>query len=205
VRWSSVLVVLLALGAPVRRASAEPPRRSLELSLQAGYGDTLGQLGDRRSELEATNGGGSFALGLAFRTPYLFVPWAEIGWAALRSSRDAPKSEEFAADDASSSRLTASYGLVGPSFETGPLRFRAGVGLYRQQVTSTFVGRTIEPTSWDMGYFLGYGIRAYDGPRFGCGLETMGLLMSESQLAYVGLALRVWGNVWADWASTARR
>ena len=70
--------------------------------------------------------------------------------------------------------------------------------MFRTQVKSRFAGSTIEPSSWDMGYSLAYGVRLQDEPLYGWGLEAFGLLMSESQLAYLGLALRVWGNPWTS-------
>jgi hypothetical protein len=177
---------------------AEPPRRALEISAQTGYGHILGKNGDQTHELESRNGGASVAVAIAYRSPYLFVPWGEAGWASLQWSRETPKAREFYGEAPSTSSLATAYLLLGPGVEAGVFRFRAGIGLYHQQVTSTFAGRTITPASWDMGYFLAYGVRVHDGLRFGCGLETMGLLMSESQLAYLGVALRVWGNVWAE-------
>jgi hypothetical protein len=197
-RRVTVLLGVLACLASARPASSRPPRRALELSAQAGYGHVLGKDYDRTHELDSTRGGPSLALGLSYRSPYLFVPWLELGWAALQSSREAPKAREFMSEAPSESRLTTSYVLAGPGVEGGRIRFRAGIGLYRQQVTSSFAGHTITPSSWDMGYFLAYGVRVYDGPRFGCGLESAGLLMSESQLAYIGMAWRVWFNPWAD-------
>lgn len=196
--FATFTFTVLAVLGQVATASAKPPRRTLELSAQAGYGHVWGKDGDRSHELESRNGGASVALGVAYRTPYLFVPWVEAGWAALQWSRETPKTREFSADAPSTSSLAATYLLLGPSVEEGVFRFRAGIGLYRQQVTSTFDGQTISPSSWDMGYLLAYGIRVHDGPRFGWGVEAMGLLMSESQLAYLGLALRVWGNAWAE-------
>jgi hypothetical protein len=179
-------------------ATAKPPRRALEVSVQAGYGHVLSRNGDRTHELESRNGGASVAVGLAYRSPYLFVPWAEAGWAELQWSREAPKAREFANQGPSTSSLTTNYLLLGPSVEEGIFRFRAGMGLYNQQVTSSFAGHTITPSTWDMGYFLAYGVRAHDGPRYGWGLETQALLMSESQLAYLGISFRIWVNAWAD-------
>jgi len=179
-------------------ATAKPPRRALEVSVQTGYGLVLGNNGDRSHELESRNGGASVAVGFAYRSPYLFVPWAETGWTALQWNRELPKAREFAGQAPSTSRLTTTYLLFGPSVEEGIFRFRAGMGFYHQQVTSSFAGHTITPSTWDMGYSLSYGVRAHDGPRYGWGLETYALLMSESQLAYLGIALRVWGNAWVD-------
>lgn len=179
-------------------ALANPPRRALEVSMQAGYGHVWGKNDDRTHEMESRNGGASIAAGVAYRSPYLFVPWVEAGWTALRWSRESPKASEFSDQAPSISSLSTTYLLLGPGIEEGAFRFRAGIGVYRQQVASSFAGHTITPSSWDMGYFLAYGIRAHDGPRFGWGLETQALLMSESQLAYLGIALRVWGNAWAD-------
>jgi hypothetical protein len=196
--FATFTFTVLAVLGQVATASAKPPRRALELSAQTGYGHVWGKDGDRSHELESRNGGASVAVGVAYRTPYLFVPWVEAGWAALQWSRETPKVREFSTDAPSTSSLATTYLLLGPSVEEGIFRFRAGIGLYRQQVTSTFDGQTIAPSSWDMGYFLAYGVRVHDGPRFGWGVEAMGLLMSESQLAYLGLALRVWGNAWAE-------
>jgi hypothetical protein len=197
-RRISVAVVVFSISGHVAIAMAKPPRRAVEVSAQAGYGHVWGKNGDRSHEIESHNGGASIAVGLAYRSPYLFVPWAEVGWVPLQWSRESPKAPEFTTQAPSSSSLSTSYFLLGPSIEEGIFRFRAGMGAYRQQVTSSYAGHTITPSSWDMGYFLAYGIRAYDGPRFGWGLETQALLMSESQLAYLGIALRVWGNAWAD-------
>jgi hypothetical protein len=170
----------------------------LEVSAQTGYGHVWGKNGDRSHEIESRNGGASIAVGLAYRSPYLFVPWVEAGWAVLQWSRESPIAPEFSDQAPSISSLTTSYLLAGPSIEEGIFRFRAGMGVYRQQVTSSFAGQTITPSSWDMGYFLAYGVRAQDGPLFGWGVETQALLMSESQLAYLGFALRIWINPWAD-------
>lgn len=197
-RWPTLLGLALAALARTSTLAARPPHRAMELSAQAGYGHVWGQDGDRSRELEARNGGPSMAVGLAYRTPYLFVPWAELGWAALQWSRELPRSPEFSGEHPSYSSLSTTYLQLGPGVEAGPFRFRAGIGMYHQQVTSAFAGRVISPSSWDMGYFLAYGIRADDGPRYGWGIETIGLLMSESQLAFFGLALRIWGNTWAD-------
>ncbi len=197
-RRTSIAVFAFSIFGQVGIATAKPPRRALELSAQTGYGHVWGKNGDRSHEIESRNGGASIAVGLAYRSPYLFVPWVEAGWATLQWSRESPKTLEFSNQAPSVSTLSTSYLLLGPSIEEGIFRFRAGMGLYHQQVTSSFAGHTIAPSSWDMGYFLAYGVRAYDGPRFGWGLETMGLLMSESQLAYLGFALRVWGNPWVD-------
>ncbi len=197
-RWAPFAIVTVATWGQAETATAKPPRRALEVSAQTGYGHLFGKSGDRSHELEARNGGASVAVGVAYRTPYLFVPWAELGWAALQWSRETPKSPDFSAEAPSVSSLATAYLLIGPSVEEGLFRFRAGLGLYHQQVTSTFNGRTIAPATWDMGYFFAYGVRAYDGPRFGWGLESMALLMSESQLAYLGLALRVWVNAWTE-------
>lgn len=197
-RGNRIAAIVLSIWGHWGIAMANPPRRALEVSTQIGYGHVWGKNGDRAHEMESRNGGASIAVGLAYRSPYLFVPWAEFGWAALRWSRESPKAHEFSDQGPSTSSLSTSYLLLGPSIEVGVFRFRAGMGAYRQQVTSSFVGHTITPSSWDMGYFLAYGIRAYDGPRFGWGLETQALLMSESQLAYLGIALRVWGNAWAE-------
>jgi len=197
-KWAAFALVAIAVLAPSQTAMAKPPHSALELSVQAGYGHVLGKNGERSHEIESRNGGALLAVGLAYRTPYLFVPWAEVGWAALQWSREKPKTLEFSEQAPSTSSLTTNYLLLGPSVEEGIFRFRAGMGLYQQRVTSTFAGRTIGPSVWNMGYFLAYGVRAYDGPRFGWGLETVALLMSESQLAYFGVALRVWGNAWAD-------
>jgi hypothetical protein len=196
-RRITAIVAALAALAPTREAHAQPPRRALELSAQAGYGHVFGKDYDREHELESTNGGPSLALGLAYRSPYLFVPWLELGWAALQSSREAPKSPEFNSEAPSVSRLTTAYFLAGPSVEIARFRFRAGMGLYRQSIRSTFAGHTITPSSWDMGYSVAYGVRVHDGPHFGWGLETEGLLMSETQLAYVGIGWRFWGNPWS--------
>ncbi len=193
-----VAVVVFGTLTNANLAMAKPPRRALEVSAQMGYGQVWGKNGDRSHELESRNGGVSVAFGLAYRSPYLFVPWAEVGWAALQWSRENPKSLEFSTQASSISSLSTTYLVLGPSIEEGIFRFRAGMGVFRQQVTSNFAGHTITPSSWDMGYFLAYGVRAYDGPRFGWGLETQALLMSESQLAYLGIALRVWGNTWVD-------
>ena len=197
-RTISVAIVVFSISGYVDIAMAKPPRRALEVSAQTGYGHVWGKNGDRTHEMESRNGGASIAVGLAYRSPYLFVPWAEAGWAALRWSRESPKAQEFSDQAPSISRLSTSYLLLGPSIEEGVFRFRVGMGLYRQQVTSSFAGHTITPSSWDMGYFLAYGIKAHDGPRLGWGLETQALLMSESQLAYLGIAIRVWVNAWAD-------
>jgi hypothetical protein len=197
-RRIGVAVVVFSTSGYVSIAMAKPPRRALEVSAQTGYGHVWGKNGDRSHEIESRNGGPSIALGLSYRSPYLFVPWAEVGWTALRWSRESPKAHAFLDQTPSISSLSTSYLLLGPSIEEGIFRFRAGMGAYRLQVTSSFAGHTITPSSWDMGYFLSYGMRAYDGPRFGWGLETQALLMSESQLAYLGIALRVWGNAWAD-------
>ncbi|MBN1609626.1 MAG: hypothetical protein JW940_23540 [Polyangiaceae bacterium] len=166
--------------------------------MAAGVGHVLGKSYDRSHEIAATNGGPSVALGVAYRSQYLFVPWVEAGWAELQTSRERPKATPFSAETASDSRLSTSYLLLGPSVEYNRLRWRAGVGMYRTQVWSRFAGRTIEPSSWDMGYSLAYGVRVHDERLCGWGLEAFGLLMSESQLAYVGLALRVWGNAWTS-------
>jgi hypothetical protein len=158
----------------------------------------LGKDGDRSHEIESTNGGPTVALGFSYRSPYLFVPWAELGWAALQSNREAPKAPEFEDAAPSVSSLSTSHILLGPGVEESLFRFRAGIGLYRQQTISSFAGQRIAASSWDMGYSLAYGVRAHDGPAYGWGIEALGLLISESQLAYLGIALRVWGNVWAD-------
>lgn len=197
-KWTTFTCAAVLVGGQVGIATANPPRRSLEVSVQSGYGHVWGKNGDRTHELESRNGGALVAAAVAYRTRYLFVPWAEAGWAALQWSRETPKAREFSGEAPSTSRLSAAYLLLGPAIEAGVFRFRAGIGLYRQQVTSTFAGQTITPASWDMGYFLAYGVRAYDGPRCGWGLETMGLLMSESQIAYLGISLRGWINAWAE-------
>ncbi len=195
--WSACSIVIAAT-LMSQAAQAAPPRRALELSAQTGLGRTFGKSSDRSYELASSNGGPMAALSLSYRSPYLFVPWLEVGWAELQWSRERPKAAEFATLAPSESKLTTSYVLLGPAVEEGPLRFRAGIGLYHTQVTSSFAGHTITPASWDMGYFLAYGVRVHDGPRYGWGLEATGLLMSESQLAYLGLALRVWGNAWSE-------
>lgn len=194
---TSAVVAFSIFGCP-GLATAKPPRRALEVSAQTGCGHVWGKNGDRSHDIESRNGGPSIAVGLAYRSPYLFVPWIEAGWSALQWSRESPKAPEFSDEAPSVSSLSTSYLLAGPSIEEGIFRFRAGMGLYRQQVTSRFAGHTISPSSWDMGYFLAYGVRAQDGPRFGWGIETQALLMSESQLAYLGIALRIWTNPWAD-------
>jgi hypothetical protein len=182
----------------VHLATAQPPQRALEISAQTGYGHVWGKNGDRSHEIESRNGGVSFAVGIAYRTPYLFVPWAEGGWAALQSSRETSKSREFSSEGPSTSSLATAYLLLGPGVEASVFRFRSGIGIYRQEVTSRFAGQNMAATSWDMGYFLAYGVRVHDGPRFGWGMEAMALLMSESQLAYLGIAVRVWGNAWSE-------
>ena len=197
-KWTTFALSALAVFGQAEVASARPPRRALELSAQTGYGQVWGKNGDRSHELESRNGGALFAVGIAYRTPYLFVPWAECGWAALQWSREAPRAHEYYGEAPSTSSLATAYLLLGPSVEEGVFRFRAGIGVYRQQVTSTFAGQRISPATWDMGYLVAYGVRAHDGPHFGWGLEAVGLLMSESQLAYLGVALRFWGNAWAE-------
>jgi hypothetical protein len=196
--WSTYLSVVIATTTIPNMASAAPPRSAFELSAQAGLGHTFGKESDRSYEIASGNGGPTVAIGSSFRTPYLFVPWIELGWAELQWSRERPKNAEFARLAPSNSKLTTSYLLLGPAVEEGPFRFRAGIGLYHTQVTSSFAGHTITPSSWDMGYFLAYGLRVQDGLRYGWGLEAIGLLMSESQLAYLCLAVRVWGNAWAE-------
>ena len=197
-KWTAFTFAAFAVLGQVGVATAKPPRRALEISVQSGYGHVWGKNGDRSHELESRNGGASVAVGIAYRTPYLFVPWVEAGWATLQWSRETPKAREFSSEAPSTSSLATAYLLLGPSVEEGVFRFRAGIGLYHQQVTSTFAGQTITPASWDMGYYLAYGVRVHDGPRFGWGVEAMGLLMSESQLTYLGIALRFWGNAWAE-------
>lgn len=197
-RIATGAVVAFSIFGHAGLATAKPPRRALEVSAQTGYGHVWGKNGDRSHEIESRNGGPSIAVGLAYRSPYLFVPWIEAGWTALQWSREGPKVPEYSDQAPSVSSLSTSYLLAGPSIEEGIFRFRAGMGLYRQQVTSSFAGHTVNPSSWDMGYFLAYGVRAQDGPRFGWGIETQALLMSESQLAYLGIALRIWTNPWAD-------
>lgn len=176
-------------------ALAAPPHRVLEISGQLGVGHLLAKQDDRSHETESRNGGGTLALGLAYRTRYLLEPWVEVGWAALQWRRELAKLPEYSGKGVSTSSLGTTYFLLGPGVEAHPFRFRVGIGLYHQQIKASFLGTTITPSTWDMGYFLSYGVRGFDGPRYGWGLEAMALLMSESQMAYLGIAFRVWGNV----------
>ena len=194
-RYATVAMLTLLSGNAY--GGAAPPQQALEVSTQVGVGHLVGKAWNRKHERSATNGGFSAAVAVAYRSDYLFVPWLQAGWAQLASNREAPKAQEFSAEAASESSLSARYFLAGPAVEEGPLRFRVGMGLYQLRVTSAFAGTTMHAQVWDMGYFVGYGVRIQESGGCGWGLETEALLMSESQLAYFGIAVRFWGSPWA--------
>jgi hypothetical protein len=187
--------ILIPIGAAACLASvgtapaAEKPA-ALELSAHAGIGHTFGRSWDRSREVESSNGGFTLGIEAGYRTGYLFMPWLQLGWAQLYSGQEKPQDPEYAAQPNSESTLTAGYIVAGPAVEEGPLRFRVGRGAYRLQVRSTFAGSTINPVSWNMGYFCGYGVRLQRSRHFGWGLDAEGLLMSESGLAFLGLGIR---------------
>lgn len=188
----ATVAVVLAWMLAVSAVHASETAPHLELSASGGLGHTFGRTWDRSAEVASSNGGLFVGVEAAYRSPYLFVPWLQLGWAELLSSEERPKSEEFAEMANSRSSLTTSYALLGPAVEEGPMRFRVGIGVYRVQVTSTFAGTTATPAEWDMGYFVGYGVRVRQWNALGLGIDAQGLLMSESSLAFFGLALRGW-------------
>jgi hypothetical protein len=191
--WLTAAVVAMA-----REAAADPPRRAVEASVSLGYGHALLPAFDRSRETSSTNGGFFWSLGAAYRSRYLFIPWIEIGSAPIYRSVERVKPDQPSTLGQSRSSLSTAYLAVGPAVAFGPARLRAGMGLYRMQVESSFGGHTIDPAVYDLGYLASYRIHARSGRRGAWGLDLTALLISEAQLVCIGLSLVGSVNPWID-------
>jgi hypothetical protein len=139
---AAALLALFALSSPTRvsaETSAEAGEPKSRYSFELGafltatwYPKDLAVEGGVVSDRQIGFGG---SLSLAYRGPFFLYPFLDIGFFNLAQSTIHPVSRLGISGDEVENALNAWTFLFGPGLDTGPMRFRLGVGLNRLETS----------------------------------------------------------------------
>lgn len=201
---ASAAAVLLVLAAPAAAVPRTVPLaahslgvNALEVSAFGGYGALLRHPNERGASLSRWNGGGAFAGGVTYRSPYflrVLSPFFDIGYYPLYRSRSLVDLGALGGDSAVSSSLAALGVAVGWAADLGPIRVRAGLALYDVLVTSSLEGAHITASELDGGYLFSVSGSLLRRPSIEIGAELRLGLIVEADLPFVAVGSTVRGK-----------
>lgn len=192
-----LLGLALSIPLPTLARAEESPRHAVELGGELAFARMLAPSPSHANELSRMNGGAAFALGAAYRSPFLFTPFVELAYTPLYASDARTRFANPAGTIRSSSQAWS--GVVGLGLDFDRIRFRAGIGLYDFAVDSTLGASTAKASELDMGYLFGFGATLLRRGRFRMGVDLRLGLVTDAETMFMSLGLTttfdalVWG------------
>jgi hypothetical protein len=172
--------------------AAAEPSNALEVDLFAGWARQIAPSVDHAQETWSRNGGLSVQGGFLLRTSYFLSPFVDLGYLQLYAADETRDLGAPLGQVESESSLSALSLSLGPAFDLGRFRARAGMGVYRLRVESTVLERTITPAEYDLGYLLTLSGALWRSGRWSVGIELRAYLIAEAETG--GAALGVTGS-----------
>lgn len=191
--WFCLVLATVAVSMPAR--AQEPPRHSVEIALDGGWGVTTQGAEGASKERSNDNGGFAFAGRLSFASPYFIRPFFEAGWTPLTASREGIKIDGVPQSIRSS--LTMWSFTLGPSVDLWRLRVGAGLSVLRAQVTSTMSGVTITPTDYGMAYAFYLSGFVYERKWFRTGLDVRFITSTEIGISHLLFGVLLAGDAFS--------
>jgi hypothetical protein len=188
--------LVFALALPFASRADESAPEAWELDAFAGYGRLDWPSPDTSGET-SSSGGPGFALSVAYRGQHFTHPFLDIAYVPIVSStRDVYLPGTGPGTVTSASSTAWAWGIiVGPGWDVGWFRLRAGVGLYDVLVKTTVADQTNTGSHFTLGFLAAASALVWRPEPFAIGIEirtvalqspTNGIYQSSWEIGLTG-------------------